>query len=445
MNFSRFSGGVLLVIGCLFSLPTLALGLRSEQFTLDNGMEVVVIENSKVAAVSHMVWYQVGAMDEMPGKSGIAHFLEHLMFKGTPTYGPGQFSKLIAKAGGNDNAFTGKDFTGYYQNVARDRLELVMELESDRMKNLLFAPDEVEKERDVVLEERRARTDNSPTALMAEQMNAALFLNHPFGRPVVGWEHEIAGFSLEDAKAFYNRHYAPNNAFLIVSGDITTEELKPLAEKYYGHIPRQMLPERINPTEPQPIAPRFVRLSDPKVVTPQWSRYYLAPGYNKNTEIQCFALTLLSRILGDSDTSRLYQELVVNQNLAASVGSDYNDLTVGPSAFVLYAVPTGDHTLEQIEAALDAEIARIVSLGVTNDELIRAKKALIADTIYAQEDLKTLSYIYGHAMVTSAGVHYVENWQHSIEAVTAEQIKAAAADILKPERSVTGYLVQEKP
>lgn len=425
----------------LAASPAPAQGFRSESFSLSNGMQVVVIPNTKVPAVSHMVWYRVGAQDEVSGKSGIAHFLEHLMFKGTKKYGQGQFSRLVAKAGGDDNAFTSDDYTAYYQNISRDKLELVMELESDRMQNLLLQNDEVLKERQVILEERFSRIENNPSALLAEQMRAALYRNHPYGIPLIGWKHEMEALTSEDAKKWYDTYYKPNNAILVVSGDITAAELKPLAEKYYGKIKAGNIPERKLLQEPPAISPINLTLTDEKVTSPEWNRYYIAPSRNYGETKYSYPLVLLSRILGDGNTSRLYKSLVVKDEAAVGISTYYEDLKLGPSIFAVSAAPAVNKSLDEIEAKIDAEIEKIKKGGVTEDELKRAKNALIAETIYAREDLKTLGYIYGQAVITGAGTQYVESWQDNIHAVTASDIKEAANYVLKAEGSVTGRLM----
>ncbi|MCE3232050.1 MAG: putative Zn-dependent protease [Rickettsiaceae bacterium] len=416
---------------------------NSESFTLQNGMQVVVVTNTKVPAVSHMVWYKIGSQDELPGKTGIAHFLEHLMFKGTKNFGKGEFSSLVAKAGGNDNAFTAYDYTAYFQNIARDKLELVMQLESDRMQNLVFDQESVYKERDVILEERSSRIDNEPSSLLNEQMRAMLYLNHPYHHPIIGWRHEMEGLTAEDAKHWYESYYSPNNAVLVVSGDITAKELKPLAEKYYGAIKPKNTPVRHFLEEPRHLAPRNISMSDSKVAKPEWKRFYIAPSQNSSLKEYCFPLILLSYILGDSNTSKLYQKLVVEDEIAASIGSYYDDLALGPSIFTIAGTPSPKHNLDTIEKAVDNQINLIKQNGVSEEDLKRAKNSLIAAVIYQREDLKNLAYVYGQAMVTDAGTEYIDTWEEKIKAVTAEQIKAAAIAVLRKENSVTGRLQKE--
>lgn len=414
---------------------------KAEVFTLKNGMEVVLVPNNKMPVVSHMVWYKIGAADEAPGKSGIAHFLEHLMFKATKKYKSGEFSKKIASVGGNDNAFTDTDYTAYYQNIPKSALELAMELESDRMENITFDEKEVLKERDVILEERRMRIDNDPRALLQEQMKAALYLNHPYGRPLIGWYHEMAKLNAADAKQWHQNYYNPANAVLVVSGDISKQELLPMAEKYYGKIPAGQKAVRGYFTdEPVHIAPVKVSLTDSKVQKEALLRYYLAPSQIYGEKQHAHALALLSYLLGGSDTSIMYRDMVVRDKKATLVSSYYDDLKFGPTIFVVSVVPVEGVSLADLENSLDEIIQKIITQGVDKADLIRAKKATIAESIYAREDLKTLANAYGAAIALGLGVGYVDDWDKNINAVTAKQVQQAAKYLFDAKGSVTGYL-----
>lgn len=419
----------------------LAADFKAEQFFLKNGLQVIVINNSKVPAVSHMVWYRVGAIDEPRGKSGLAHFLEHMMFKGTKKFSDGQFSSMIAKAGGNDNAFTSNDYTAYYQNISRNKLNLAMELEADRMQNLIMKKEDAATEIQVILEERRSRTDNDPMALLGEQMRKALFLNEPYGTPLIGWSEEIAALTHEDAIEFYKQHYMPNNAILIVSGDITKDELLPLAEKYYGKIKPGKAPKRLHLQEPEHNAQRQVILRHREVKKPQWVRYYLAPSASdkENSKLN-YALSILSYILGESDASRLYKKLILDKNIASSVGSYYDNLSLGSSYFGFSVTPNSDNNLTDIEQSIEEEISDIIKNGVTQDQLNRAKQNIISSLIYTHEDLKTLAYVYGQVVASGLDIEFVNNWDKNIANVTNDDIKQAALYVFKPEKSVTGNL-----
>jgi zinc protease len=412
-----------------------------ETTTLANGLQVIAISNPRAPIVTHMVWYRAGAADEAPGKSGIAHFLEHLMFKGTKDVPPGEFSKIVARNGGRDNAFTSYDYTGYFQNIARDRLELVMKLEADRMTNLVLTDAEVNPERDVILEERRSTTDNNPGARLREQMQAALYLNSPYQHPVIGWEQEMRGLTTEDALAWYHRFYTPSNATLIVAGDITMAELKPLAEKYYGAIPGRPVAERVRPQEPVPQALRRVELKDARVRQTSLSRVYLAPSYSRGETQYADALQILSEIVGGGVTSRLHKALVLDRPLATSAGSYYDPDAYDTSSFGISAGLRPDAKLEDLEAAITAEITRLLEGGVTDDEVERAKRRLRASAVYARDSLQTGARALGEAITTGTGIVQVETWPQRISAVTAAQVTAAARAILRDERAVVGVLL----
>ncbi len=439
-DIARHTFGVLLALAWL-AAPAQARVFDPETFTLDNGLQVVVITNARAPIVTHMLWYKVGAADEAPGETGNAHFLEHLMFKGTSNLGPGEFSQIIARNGGRENAFTGQDFTAYYQTVARDRLEIVMRHEADRMTNLVLSDEIVLPERDVVLEERRSRVDNAPGAQLGETMEAVLYLNHPYRLPVIGWEHEIQSLNTETALAFYRRWYAPNNAVLIVAGDVTGAEVRALAEKHYGPIPARAVPERRRTAEPPQLAPRRVSLESAQVRQPSLVLSYLAPAYGGPGREHAYALQVLEEILDGGATSRLYRSLVVEQGLATSAGAGYNPTGLDSGTLKFYISPRPEVELDKVEAALRAEIARLLAHGVTDEEVAKAKKRLSAGAVYARDSLNTAPNVFGRALTTGQSVADVEAWPERIEAVTAEQVLAAARAVLRDEQSVTGLLL----
>ena len=412
-----------------------------ETFTLDNGMQVVVVPNHRMPVVTHMVWYKVGAADESDGESGVAHFLEHLMFKGTETYPDGVFSQIVARNGGRENAFTGSDYTAYHQTVAKDRLELVMRMEADRMTNLILNSEQVEPERQVILEERRMRTESDPGALLGEYVDASLFLNYPYRRPIIGWEHEIRSLSLERILSFYRRWYAPNNAILVVSGDITAAELRPLAEKYYGVLPRGPEIERMRPQEPTQRAARRVVFKDPRVRQPSWSRIYLAPSYFFGDTGKVHALEVLSDVLGSGATSRFYRHFVVESQKAVSAGVYYSGRVVGPARFGLYVSPQPGVSLAETEEAVDALVAEILKTGVDSAEVERAKDRIIASAVYARDSLGGGARVLGAALAIGLKVEDVEEWPERIRAVTTEEVNAALRAVLDPDQSVTAELL----
>lgn len=415
-----------------------------ETFTLDNGLQVVVVSNHRVPVVTHMLWYKVGAADEPRGKSGLAHLLEHLMFKGTDELAPGEFSRIVKRHGGEDNAFTSWDYTGYYQNVAKDRLELVMRMEADRMTDLQFTDDVVEPEIAVVLEERRRRIENDPGSRLGEAMMAALFVHHPYGTPIIGWAHEIAGLTREDALAFYRNWYNPANAVLVIAGDVTAAEVRPLAEKYYGAIPVRPLPPRERVSEPTLQVERRVVLRDPEVRQPALRRAYLAPSYNTGPPGRAYALQVLSEILG-GPTGRLYRSLVVEQRLAVSAAARYSASSYDLSTFGFSLSPAPGHSLEALEAALSAEIAKVLDDGVSAEEVATAKTRLKRDAIFARDSLSGPAWALGSALATGRSVEEVEAWPVRIDAVTVAEVNAAAREVLGQTGFVSGYLLPTVP
>jgi zinc protease len=413
-------------------------------FFLSNGLEVVVVPDHRAPVVTHMVWYKVGAADETPGKSGLAHFLEHLMFKGTAKNPAGRFTQVVASVGGQENAFTTQDYTGYYQRVSRDHLKTLMEFESDRMTGLTLTDEAVKPELKVVLEEYNQRVANNPRARLSEQVDAALYRNHPYGKPVIGWRHEIEKLTREDALEFYRRWYTPNNAVLVVAGDVTTDQIKTLAEETYGKVPKVAeIAPRHRPQEPPQVAPRHVTLADARVEQPSMHRAYYVPSAATGKPGESSALEVLEFILGHGNTGRLYRNLVMERELAVSAGDYYNGSALDSTEFGVYASPKPGVTLEQLEAAVDAVIDNLVANGVTADEVERAKNRLIADAIYAQDSQATMARWYGTALTTGGSVERVQNWTDRIRAVSVDAVNAAAKAWLDSRQSVTGYLVKE--
>jgi len=441
----RAATALLLAAAVLSGLRSVAAaGPEVSHFTLANGLEVVVVEDHRTPVVTHMVWYKVGAADETPGKSGLAHFLEHLMFKGTAKNPAGRFSQVVATIGGQENAFTSSDYTGYYQRVSRDKLKMLMEFESDRMTGLVLTDDVVKPELNVVLEEQNMRVANNPGARLGEQMDAALYLNHPYGRPVIGWRREIEALNREEAIAFYKRFYTPNNAILIVAGDVTADEIRTLANETYGKVPRvaEVAPRK-RPQEPEPAAARTVTLADPRVTQPSLQRYYLVPSVATAKPRQSEALEVLAYILGSGSNSRLYRALVVDRGLAVSAGAWYTGSALDDTKFGISSTPRPNVTLPQLEDAVDAVIAEFLDKGVTAQELDVAKTRLIAETVFAQDNQATLARWYGTALTTGSTVADVKSWPDRIGKVTADEVRDVARQFLDKKRSVTGYLVKQ--
>jgi zinc protease len=418
------------------------IGPEITNFTLSNGLEVVVIPDHRAPVVTHMVWYKVGSADETPGKSGLAHFLEHLMFKGTAKNPSGRFSQVVATIGGQENAFTSADYTGYFQRVPRDQLKGMMEFEADRMTGLVLTDEVVRPELNVVLEEQNMRVANNPAARLGEQMDAALYLNHPYGRPVIGWRHEIEQLDREGALEFYRRFYTPNNAVLVVAGDVTPEEIRALAQETYGKVPRVAeIKPRLRPQEPVQEAARTVTLADPRVTQPSLSRYYLVPSSRTARPGESEALDVLTHILGRGSNSRLYQTLVVDKGVAVNAGASYDGTAVDNTRVSVYGTPKPGTSLPQLEEAIDAVLADVIENGVSAEELDRSKNRMIADAVYANDNQRMLAQWYGASLATGATVDEVRTWPDRIRVVTADAVLDAARRWLDKRRSVTGYLV----
>ena len=438
---------VLLLLGLLAvcAAPAAAATDTSvAHFTLANGLQVVVVPDHRAPVVTHMIWYKVGAADEVPGKSGLAHFLEHLMFKGTARNPGNRFSQAVAAIGGQENAFTTSDYTGFFQRVPRERLKEMMAFEADRITGLVLTDDVVRPELNVVLEEQNMRVANNPNSRLAEQMDAALYLNHPYGRPTIGWRPEIEKLDREDALAFYRRFYTPNDAVLVVAGDVTAEEVKTLAEETYGKVkPVTEIGPRVRPQEPAPEAPRTVTLSDPRVAQPSLQRFYLVPSYTSAKPGESEAIDVLAHILGHGSNSRLYQELVVDRGVAVNAGAGYEGTSLDATKLRISASPKPGTSLAQLEDAVDSVIAEVIEKGVSADELDRSKNRMIADAVYAQDNQGTLARWYGAALTTGSSVKDIETWPDRIRAVTADQVQDAARRWFDKRRSVTGYLVKD--
>jgi zinc protease len=392
-----------------------------------------------------MIWYKVGSADETPGKSGLAHFLEHLMFKGTSKHPAGEFSQTVLRVGGNENAFTSTDYTGYFQRVPREQLPGMMEFEADRMTGLILKDENVLPERDVVLEEYNMRVANNPEARLTEQIMAALYLNHPYGRPVIGWHHEIEKLDREDALAFYRRFYAPNNAILVIAGDVDARDIRPMVERAFGGVPAQpAIPaQRIRPQEPVPVAPRTVTLSDSRVEQPGIRRYYLVPSATTAAAGESPALDVLAQLMGGGSNSYLYRALVIDRPLAVSASAGYQGTSLDPTQFTISASPKPGVEFAQVEQAIDEVIADIAENPVHAEDLERVKTQLIAGAIYAQDNQATLARWYGGALTTGLSIEDIRSWPDRIRAVTAEQVRAAAQKWLDKNRSVTGYLIKD--
>ncbi|NKB28425.1 MAG: insulinase family protein [Rhodobacteraceae bacterium] len=419
-----------------------AFAAEITDFTLDNGLQVVVLEDHRAPVVVQTLWYKVGSADEPRGKSGIAHYLEHLMFKGTAKYGPGEFSDVVAANGGTDNAFTSQDYTGYIQRVASDRLDLIMEMEADRMTGLILTEELAAPELDVVLEERNQRTENNPGALFGEQRTAAQYLNHPYSIPIIGWKHEVSALTLEDALDFYPLHYAPNNAVLVISGDVDPEEVRALAEEHYAPIPANpQVGERDRVDEPPQTAARRLTFEDPRVAQPYVVRTYLAPERDAGAQENAAALTMLAEVLGGSAaTSVLGQKLQFETQTAVYASAFYSGQSLDDTTFGLIIVPSEGVSLAEAEDALDATVAAFIEDGVDPEQLDRIKFQLRASQIYGEDNIDGLARRYGAGLTQGLTIADIEAWPDILQAVTGDQIIEAAREVFDLKQSVTGWL-----
>ncbi|MHC0052339.1 M16 family metallopeptidase [Actibacterium sp. D379-3] len=414
-------------------------------FTLDNGMQVVVIEDHRAPVVVHMVWYKVGAADEPAGKSGIAHFLEHLMFKGTDAYPAGTFSDIVEANGGSDNAFTSWDYTAYFQRIAADRLALMMQMEADRMEGLTLSETDVLTERDVILEERNQRTENSAAALFSEQSRAAQYMNHPYGIPIIGWRAEMETLSRADALAFYRANYAPSNAILVVAGDVTPDAVRALAEDYYGPLaPSDAAMPRARPQEPPQLAERRLRFADPRVAQPYVMRTYLAPERDASDQKTAAALVYLAELLGgDGATSLLGERLQFDTQTALYTAAFYDGGSMDDTTFGLVVVPAEGVSLQQAEDAMDGVIAEFLDTGVDAQKFDSLKMQMRAANIYADDNIQGLARKYGEALAIGLRVRDVQDWPEVLQQVTPDDVMTAAHMVFDRDKAVTGWLMRD--
>ncbi|MGJ8611012.1 MAG: M16 family metallopeptidase, partial [Octadecabacter sp.] len=412
----------------------------------DNGMDIVVIEDHRAPVVVHMLWYRAGSADEPVGSSGVAHFLEHLLFKATDTVESGEFQRIVAENGGSDNAFTSYDYTGYFQRVAADRLPLMMQYEADRMNNLVLTEEDITSERGVILEERNQRTENSPGALAREQMRAAQFLNHRYGTPIIGWKHEMETLDMDDAMSFYDIYYSPNNTILVVAGDVEPDEVLALAEQYYGPLPAEPdLPDRFRTQEPPQTAERRLIYEDPRVSQAYVSRSYLAPERDEGAQEDAAALTYLAELLGGSPfTSALGIALQFDTNTAVYAGAYYDGLNLDDGTFGLTVVPADGVTLQEAEDAMDAAVAAFLEDGIDPDRMEALRTQLRAGEIFARDNVGGLARRYGAALTSGLTVQDVQEWPEILQAVTAEDVLNVAARVLDRDQSVTGWVIPSR-
>ena len=446
---AAFCAGLSLSLALLGPTPAQAELFEAKTYTLKNGMEVVVLPRHLAPVVFQVVVYKVGAADGEKAKNGVAHFLEHLMFKATKKMAAGQFSQDVDRLGGTDNAFTNQDMTAYHQEFAAEHLPAIMAAEADRMVNLQLDDSVVLPERDVILNERGQTVESDPGSRLAEAMNAATFQNHPYGLPIIGWRHEMETYSTEDALSFYRRWYAPNNAILVVAGDVEPEAVRALAEKNFGPLPAHDLPERIRLQEPPPEAARRLTLASPEVEHPAiWRRYvtetYRTAGLNKGDNAP-YALSLLAEVMGGGAVGRLYKQLVITDGVALSAGASYNGDPRDYGSFTFYVSPRDPAELEKAEKAVDAEIAKLLKDGVTAQELADAKNRLLMEAAKSRDSLNGPALLVAEALAGGETMDDIQAWPDRIEAVTAADVMKAAKAVLVPENSITSTLTPEAP
>lgn len=418
-----------------------------ETATLSNGMNVIIIPDHRAPVVLHSVWFRAGAVDEETGQTGIAHMLEHLMFKGTKTLPNKAREQLIQRNGAQENAFTSRDYTAYYQKVAKDRLPLMMEQEADRMINLTLTEEDFQPERSVVLEERQLRTESKPVSRFYEELVQAHYGAHPYSNPVIGWRADIEAYTRDKAIAWYNTHYAPNNATLILHGDITLAEAMPLVEQYYAPLKPANTPNRVTEEQPLRAEPILFDKVDAEVQVPVWLKLWRTPTlqakpagtFGDNTD--AFALEVLADILGGSQTSRLYQALVVEQEMADSANASFDEVGAGEGSFDVSVQPKAGKSLTHIEDAVNVVLAEIIENGVTETELTRSKKALKSADIYARDDGFNVVYRLGLMLMAGGTVEDFKTYPSALQTVTAADIQRVAKTYLNATHYTRARLV----
>jgi len=412
-------------------------------FTLSNGLEVVVVPNRLAPVVSQMVWYKVGAADEVQGKNGLAHYLEHLMFRGTSNIPPDEFSRLIAGQGGQDNAFTSYDYTAFFEEVEASRLPMIMQMEADRMHNLRILQETAGPELHVVLDERQQRTDNDPEGRFIEKLDHQFMPHYPYGRPVIGWKKEIEKLSVSDAQKFYESHYAPNNAVVIISGDVTVEDVMRLAAATYGRVPQSTVaPRHVLTSAPEPNMHEFSQV-DVGVEQAEVVWRFVVPSYATQKSNEAYAYEVLSEALDDGEVGLLYRTLVSESAVASGVETSYDPDARGETSFTIAASPRPGQTYQSLEKALRAILRESADKGLDEQAVSEAKKRLQRSAIFAREGLMMPGYAFGMALTTGHTVADVEAWPERIDAVTVDQVNTALRTLASSQRQIMGALLPD--
>ncbi len=423
---------------CLFS--TLNAHAKTYEKTLRNGLKVIVQEDRRAPVIVQQIWYRAGSMDENTGTTGIAHVLEHMMFKGTKSVPMGQFSKRIAAAGGRENAFTSNDYTAYFQQLHKSKLPLAMQLESDRMRNLQLSKTEFDKELQVVMEERRMRTDDEPHALLYEQLMAVVYQSHPYRNPIIGWMGDLKALEVGDAQRWYNNWYAPNNAVLVVAGDIKAEDVFALAQRYYGEIPARKIPSRKVINDPAQLGVKRIVVKAPAKLPNLLMAYHTPTLRDPEKEWKPYALQVLAGILDGNESARLNKTLVREQQLASSVGVSYDAISRGPSLFMLEGTPSEGKTVSDLEAGLRAQVELLIRDGVSEEELKRVKAQVTASEVYKRDSLFYQAMQIGQ--LESAGLSHqaMPLMLQQLQAVTAQQVQEVAREFIKDDQLAVAVL-----
>jgi zinc protease len=427
------------VVMCAAASTVFAQDLKVTEKVLPNGLKVLLKEEHKSPVVTFQIWYRVGSRNERLGKTGMSHVLEHMMFKGSKKYGPKQFSQIVQRNGGNDNAFTSADYTAYFENFAADRIEIGMDLEADRMQNLLLDPKDFLSERDVVKEERRMRTEDDPTSVMVEQLMATAFAAHPYQWPVIGWMADLENLTRDDLEAHYRTYYAPNNATIVVAGDFDTGKVLALVEKHFGGIPRGPQVPKVGAVEPKQLGEKRVIVKQEAELPAVFAGYKVPTIKNPDA----FALNVFQGILASGKSSRLYRSLVYEKQIALYAGGDYDDVSIDPDLFYVYAGVMPGRTVEEVEKAMYAEIDRLKTEPVTDEELQKAKNQAEATFIMSQDSVFYQAMQLGQ-FETVADWRLVGKYLDGIRSVTKEAVQRVAREYFTEDNRTVGILVPVK-
>ncbi len=437
----KFRFGLIMAAYLWIGLPFTVTAQSADEFTLANGMKIIVKEDRRAPTVAHMIWYRVGSMDEVSGTTGVAHVLEHMMFKGTKKLKTGECSARVAALGGRENAFTSKDYTAYFQQIEKSRLEDVMALEAERLANLVISKEEFEKEIRVVMEERRLRTDDQPISLLYEALNATAHFAHPYRHPIIGWMGDLQHMTVEDTRNWYRRWYAPNNATMVVTGDVDAKQVFKLAQKYFGSLPAKTLPQAYATPDPEQRGIRRVTVKAP-AENPYVALAFKVPKLeNVDKDVEPYALDVLAAILDGYDNARLNARLVRTERVAVSAGAGYSGIARGPVLFILDGTPSAGVTTEQLEGLLRAEVNRIAQEGVTEQELKRVKTQLIASQIYKRDSIFGQAMEIGTMEMVGFSYKQIDHIIAKLGEVTAEQVQAVARKYFGDDKLTVATLV----